>query len=509
MQFLRISVITILISCSAAARDYYLNTRGNDAGACTRSAPCRSLEKASTLDFEPGDRLLLQAGQTFTGTLRLTADDSGAAGRPVVIESAGSDRAVIDAGPGTAIVLDATAHVNVRNLILRGAGRKTGNTDSGLKILRASNVEVERIDVAGFRTSGIHMDGVANVRIRNVRAHQNGGAGISSGGAYSRDIYVGHSLTENNPGDPTVRKNHSGNGIVVGYVKGALIEYNESRYNGWDQPWTGNGPVGIWTYQSDRVVIQFNVAHHNRSTAADGGGFDLDGGATNALVQYNYSHSNFGSGYLICQYDGAGEFADNIVRYNISQDDGLKDHDAGIFIWVGGAGMKSTTVYNNTIFNTRGAAVAFAGNPKYLEPAPVFRFHNNIFMSQGPQIRGGSKFGIFQGNLYWAMGERGFNVDGFKNFDEWVKATGQETIDGRVVGVFGDPMLRKDGNGLLTDPDKLSTLTEYQLLPGSAAIDAGLDLRARFGIDPGKRDYYGAPLPAGKGFDIGAHEARL
>jgi hypothetical protein len=107
------------------------------------------------------------------------------------------------------------------------------------------------------------------------------------------------------------------------------------------------------------------------------------------------------------------------------------------------------------------------------------------------------------------MGERGFNVDNFKNFDEWVKATGQETIDGKVVGVFGDPMLRKDGNGLLTDPDKLTTLTEYQLLPGSAAIDAGLDLRARFGIDPGKRDYYGAPLSIGKGFDIGAHEAPM
>lgn len=94
---------------------------------------------------------------------------------------------------------------------------------------------------------------------------------------------------------------------------------------------------------------------------------------------------------------------DNVVRYNISQDDGLKDHDACIFAWVGGAEMKSTTVYNNTTFNTRGAAVGFAGDPKYAEPAPVF------------------------------------NVDGFKSFDEWVKATGQETAGGRVAGVLGDP----------------------------------------------------------------------
>ena len=37
-------------------------------------------------------------------------------------------------------------------------------------------------------------------------------------------------------------------------------------------------------------------------------------------------------------------------------------------------------------------------------------------------------------------------------------------------------------------------------------IDAGLDLRSLFGIDPGKRDFFGNPIPQGKGYDIGAHE---
>jgi hypothetical protein len=51
-------------------------------------------------------------------------------------------------------------------------------------------------------------------------------------------------------------------------------------------------------------------------------------------------------------------------------------------------------------------------------------------------------------------------------------------------------------------------LREYQLLPGSPAIGAGLDLRALFSIDPGKRDYYGAALPALGVLSIGAHEPR-
>ena len=39
---------------------------------------------------------------------------------------------------------------------------------------------------------------------------------------------------------------------------------------------------------------------------------------------------------------------------------------------------------------------------------------------------------------------------------------------GEVVGLYADPLLRKNGSGLLTDPARLSMLTEYQVLPGSA-----------------------------------------
>lgn len=39
------------------------------------------------------------------------------------------------------------------------------------------------------------------------------------------------------------------------------------------------------------------------------------------------------------------------------------------------------------------------------------------------------------------------------------------------------------------------------------ANDAGLNLQAISGIDPGGRDYYGGPSPQGGAFDLGAHEA--
>jgi hypothetical protein len=507
-RFVGTTVVLLLSFCplQLIARDYYASPTGNDLGPGSPTEPWRTLARVGQVNLEPGDRVLLQAGKVFSGTLVLEAEDSGSAGRPIVITSYGPGRAAIDAGDGAAIRLRSNTHVAVRSVNCFGSGRKTGNTDSGIALSGAGNVEVDQVDVSGFRNSGIQLSGVKDVRITRVRAFQNGFAGISSSADMSENIYVGHCLAENNPGDPTILTNHSGNGIVIGRVNKALIEYCEARYNGWDMPRKGNGPVGIWTWHADAVIIQFCVSHHNRSTGIDGGGFDFDGGVTNSILQYNYSHDNHGAGYLICQYEGAAPFRGNTVRFNVSQDDGLTNHNAGVYVWVGGANMESTDVYQNTIFNSKGAAVGFGVAPKYAKQLPRMTFRNNIFVSGEAQIEGGAEKGRFEGNLYWAMGDGGFLVDGYTNFEEWAEATGQERINGKSVGRYADPLLEKNGTGLLTDPLKLSELTEYRIQPGSPAVDAGLDLQRLFGLEPGNRDFYGTLLIPGRMSDIGAHE---
>jgi len=130
----------------------------------------------------------------------------------------------------------------------------------------------------------------------------------------------------------------------------------------------------------------------------------------------------------------------------------------------------------------------------------------------GPQILGRpgtrEKVGVYRGNLYWAMGERGFRVDGFTSLEAWAAASGQEKIDGRLVGLFADPALPRSGPAMLSDPADLHRLVEYLLNENSPAVGAGLDLRKMFGIDPGPVDFYGNPLPAEGAPSIGAHEAR-
>ncbi len=55
-----------------------------------------------------------------------------------------------------------------------------------------------------------------------------------------------------------------------------------------------------------------------------GAGFDFDGGCTNSTLQYNYSHDNYGAGYLLAQFDNAPLMKNITIRYNISENDGRK-----------------------------------------------------------------------------------------------------------------------------------------------------------------------------------------
>ncbi|UCC22704.1 MAG: right-handed parallel beta-helix repeat-containing protein, partial [Planctomycetota bacterium] len=322
--------------------------------------------------------------------------------------------------------------------------------------------------------------------------------GISAGASakrWSEDIYIANCLAENNPGDPTNLTNHSGSGIVVGQLTNAVIEFCEAFNNGWDMPRRGNGPVGIWAWCGDKITIQFCVAHDNKSPGHDGGGFDLDGGLTNCILQYNLSYNNEGPGYFLCQYPTAPVYKDNIIRYNISQNDGTRNNRmSGIDIYASDVGMSDCQIYNNTIYNKTGAAIAFGGLD-----IPGIVIRNNIFMFAGELIAGGSKRGRFEYNVYWPVDDRDLIFDGHRTIEEWAAATGQEKVGDRIVGKLIDPRLVKPGLTKLTDPTKLSKLREYKLQADSPCIGAGIPIE-----NNGARDFWGNKIPETKKPSIGA-----
>lgn len=485
----------LAVALLALADDFYVLSTGDDAqDGRTPATAWKTLAPANARAFRKGDRLLLEGGKTFQGPLKFDRDDD------VTVLPHGEGRARIDGGAGDAIVLDRCEGAVLLRIDVAGAGRKEGSRQGvGVRITGSKNVRLEEVDAGGFQRAGVEIRGSEGVALTRVHAHDNGFAGICSASPRSKRLLIDQCRAIHNPGDPTILDNHSGNGIVLYDVEDAVVQYCEAARNGGEMPRRGNGPVGIWcANRADRVTIQFCISHHNRSPGADGGGFDFDGGVTNSVMQYNYSYENKGWGYLLYEYGSDSPFRNNVVRYCVSENDG----DAGIGVGEQAKhGFSDVRVHNNVVTNDRGKPGVhfFEGTPKN------FSFHNNLIVTKGaPQVKNAAK-GRFLGNGYWSLGG-GFSVDGYADFEKWRRETGQERDGANLYGLNADPLLAGPFEGKVTDPAKLRLLDAYKLRAGSPARDKGIDLKALFGIDPGKQDFYGTKIPAAGSHAMGVFE---
>ena len=405
--------------------DYYISLFGDDSNSgATQKQPWQSIDWVNATQLLPGDSVWFQANQTFKGNLTLSGVDTDAVDKPITFGSYGDGRATIDAGTGAGFFAKNRGGVQIVDLNFVGTEQ---NNSSGIWLVntlpeheKLAHIRIDRVEVSGFKQAGIGItaqpidggwSGFSDVKITHANVHDNGDVGISSIGAWNpekegyshTDIYVGNCRVYRNVGIPG-KGSHTGNGIVLAQVDGATIEHCEVFENGRLNDCKVGGPVGIWTWDSNRVLIQFNESHHNRTgSSKDGGGFDLDGGVRNSIVQYNYSHDNDGAGYLLAQFEGAKAFHNNVIRYNISENDGRKNSYGGIHLWSIGAsgGIRNTTIYRNTILTSKSAT----GNPAAIdcmtEGIHNIRFYNNTFKTDGEVvlIRGeDNPEAIFEGN---------------------------------------------------------------------------------------------------------------
>ncbi len=501
------------------AGNYYVSTLGNDNNNGTSiQTAWRTINKVNKVNFKAGDKVSFEGGKTFEGTILLNEKDLGSVAKPVTITSYGAGRATINGKNQSSIELTRASNVIVDVLNCIGSGRKTGNTADGISLYKCNNIKITQADVSGFQHSGINVMISDDVFIKNVNAFNNGYAGINSFGVLkgkrNKKLYIGYSKLTSNLGDPSLLTEQSGNGIITGETDDVIIEYCEAAHNGGDMPWTKNGPVGIWSWNGNNILIQNCIAHHNKTSpgAKDGGGFDIDGGMTNSMIQYCLSYENQGSGYGVFQFPsslGATTWANNTVRYCISENDGVLNGDGGVFIWNGSLTadeFSNFKFYNNVIYNDKVAPIAFDSHLN-----KNFAFYNNVFISNGSTIKipanpaeiiGSEKF---LGNCYYTIGG-GFNMGGQTNFTTWRQASGQETMNGMAVGMSQNPFFKKMGPSTLTDPLQIKNSLDYQINSNSPLIDKGLNLQALLGINVGPFDYFGNSLQNLKS-DIGVHES--
>jgi hypothetical protein len=406
----------------------------------------------------------------------------------------------------------------------------TSNTNSGIYFyndlagdVKLDLIEITNCEVYGFKNFGIVIgawngnSGFSNVLIENNKVHDILDVGISSYGQFSstKTGYAHSNLTVRNCEVYNIKgyskKSHSGNGIVLSDVQNSVIEHC-TVYNCGSGNTNCGGPVGIWYWDADNVTIQFSEAYNISSgTGCDGGGFDMDGGVTNGIMQYNYSHDNDGAGFLVGQFTGARSMANITVRYNISQNDAATN-GGSIYLFNGSSpsSMKDIYAYNNTLYikekptNTQAAAIKLL---KWQTISQNINFFNNILYVENGATLIDVPSGYsakFQGNIYYSTSAFAINCNGTAyNSLTAFRTSGNEIKDNLPVGFHGDPKLTNPGQaGIVGFGNLLSEINNYKISNESPAVNSGVDLS----LDAGTRDFYGNNLTQSSKKASGAHE---
>ena len=513
----------------ARATDYYISAAGLDANDGTApNKAWQTIERANKATLRPGDRILFEGGQRFSGNLLITA--SGTKDAFIEIGSHGNGLASIHGSDSFGIRLLNCQYIKMHNLILTGSGVKpdgqTTNKEQGLDIYSTAkegkpwqSIYADKLQVSGFR-DGIVLHtpigtqdvvGYNDVRVTHciIKECMFGGfycwgSKKTSGGTLNLPLGAGL-FTNCYLGDCDIHDIYGGAyfcfPIQILNATSFLVERCTIHHCGQAQKPDTAGIGGLVFLECDKSIAQFNECHHIVTRIRyDGCAFDIDGGCSNCILQYNYSHDNEGSGYQAGTFDGSGPLTDTIIRYNISENDAQKNpnNTGGIMTW---SSQARGQIYNNTVFVGKG----FGGvKPFAFRGGAGLSVRNNIFVAghDGEFIDSGGC--SLQNNCYWRT-NGDLRMAGCGSLTDWRKKSGQEMLNGAAVGFQVDPRLRAPGRGGdLDDAAQLKTLDAYNLLPSSPLIGKGLDLQGLFKIPPGPCDFHGTPFRPVARFDLGA-----
>lgn len=531
------SIIYILLLVCVGAfsqnRTYYISHTGNDSNdGLSTATSWLTLSPINTMDFKPGDKILLEAGQSFAGTIQFDANDAGTSINPVTVSTWGTGAATVNAINTAGIYLNNAGGIQIKNLVIQGDGSNHDGIDVFITqtIADIQSISIDSVEVSGFGGRGCLIGaygtdkGINHLTVQHSSFHDNVIAGLETFGDWpsfsNTDFTISYCKFYNNFGQLMPTSKATGSGIVVSGVDGGVVEYCEAYNNGTNNRSTGGGPVGIWAYDAKNIVIQYCESHHNKAgLTKDGGGFDLDGGSQYCTIQYCYSHDNEGYGFAFVEYGSPNEFTGNIIRYNISQGDGRKNSYGAIALYAVDAShqVKNSEIYNNTLYIDSNNIIN--GTPSAVDiltqnyQGVIIR--NNIFyvtdgvdMINSETNLATSEIYFEANNYYSASSQYSFlwNGNHYISFDDWkTYATGQETNSGVSLGIVQNPLLMNAGSGNTVSPadgGSFHSLFGYTLNSFSPLVD-----RAITTANMGTHDFFGNELPASSNYDIGASEA--
>lgn len=513
-----------------AARVFYVSASGSDSNdGISQSTPWKTISMVNSGSYVSGDQILFHGGDSFSGGIALT---SANASDHLTISTYGSGTAAIASGQLPCVSLINLSAATISNLQCTGSG-VFSNTAYGIVVVNSLAGNTRLIGpaitnniVTGYGDDGIEVagangtSGFDGITITSNQVHDTTGseANVNNDSACIRvianpaypnptahtNVDIEKNTVYNCPGQAPA-SNNTGSGILISTVTGATIANNVVYHTGTLNATCG-GPNGIWAYSAANVVMKFNETYDNETNlnagGCDGNGFDLDGGVTNSIVEYNYSHDNFGADFLVYAYHDSTQpqWSGNSFRYNIGQ------NSARAFLIANDDSLSMTNcfIYNNTLYDP----VAILGVNARASINCVFA--NNIFYRAGSSpsnilnVPNPSSI-LMVGNDYANGGSYIWGGVTYSSFAAWQAASGQEALSGSPVGTTASPELASPDGGPTTNGYNPASLGAYRLLSGSPMIGAGLDMHARYGTDAGTQDFFGSSIPNASGkYNIGA-----
>lgn len=504
--FARLCVAFLLLAVigggSCLAATYHVDSQAGDDGrdGTTEATAWKTLDKANTQVLQPGDRLLLRRGGSWTGTLR--PQGSGTAENRVVVGAYGEGpRPRIHAGGAEdVVVLHNLSFVTLEGLEITNPAENIERRARGVYILAdqpgvhegiiVRDNEIHHIDgnviqAARGMNGAVFTNSVGNeAKLKNLLVEDNHIRDITVRGFSGNQGATNWERLETMHQGLVIRRNRIENtgcdAIRVVCWRDVLVEHNiidraGANTRGYEAAWI----AAAFPQQSVDTVWQFNEISRTAPTVPTGPGdldsqpFDIDHhcGGTH-VFQYNYTRDNAGGFFLfmgdIVDRGKPSPFVKAIIRYNVSQNDG-----AGVnrlFEVHGFKGKRfAIEVYHNTFYYGSGTmGLQLKGD------TPGLAMWNNIFHAPAGHYPVGDV--DYSHNLYFD--HAGPASDGF--------------------AIRADPKLAHPGGG----SEGRATAAAYQVTPGSAAIGTGLTL-----ADPGSADFWGNNLPQGPP-TVGAHASR-
>ena len=215
----------------AQATRTWVSGVGDDANPCSRTAPCRTFAGAITKTATSGYIDALDDGNF--GAVTIT--------KSITLDGGGSLAAIL-AVAGSAITVNTTGVVSIRNLSLESVGASTG-----INVVQAATLHVEHVRITNFGSYGINFNpSGANAKLfmDNVKiVNTTGGAGVyvRNSRAVLERVFVGNSQSGivSGAGGTTFVKDSvvtgCGMGFAAAYSTLAVVDVQDSTSS--DNDW--------------------------------------------------------------------------------------------------------------------------------------------------------------------------------------------------------------------------------------------------------------------------------